>query len=393
MFAKITTGSVVAGLIEYMHNVSEKDARILYAKDLCTDSHEAICASFKLRAAMNNSITDKVVHIALSFSENDKNKTQSDEFMIAFAQDYLKRMGWGDSQHIVIRHCDHDYDHLHIAMNASDENGDSLDMKFYRKRSKSVCFSMTKDYGLYFAPKSKKNVNRNALKGKEKLKYEIADIALPLLDKHKSLREFRKALLESGVKSTIIPRKDGSGLGIVYTLVDHNFSIGGKKCDDALKFSSLAKRLDISDDVDVQNFESGRLVRPADGKLTEALSNEQAQDLAFGDDFPNIVYSTYTMEDLERERREWEEAQRPQFFDANDAFDPSLAKPSDASEPQEESHLGSKLLNAALEVAVGGTHIAPSPGGGGGSDNSWDRDRRKNEIEEAKSKRRRGRGR
>ena len=44
MFAKITTGSLAAGLINYMDNVKEKDARILIAKGLCTASHEAICA-------------------------------------------------------------------------------------------------------------------------------------------------------------------------------------------------------------------------------------------------------------------------------------------------------------------------------------------------------------
>lgn len=48
MFAKITTGSLAAGLINYMDNVKEKDARILIAKGLCTASHEAICASFEI---------------------------------------------------------------------------------------------------------------------------------------------------------------------------------------------------------------------------------------------------------------------------------------------------------------------------------------------------------
>lgn len=50
MFAKITTGSLAAGLINYMDNVKEKDARILIAKGLCTASHEAICASFEIQA-------------------------------------------------------------------------------------------------------------------------------------------------------------------------------------------------------------------------------------------------------------------------------------------------------------------------------------------------------
>lgn len=51
MFAKITTGSLAAGLINYMDNVKEKDARILIAQGLCTASHEAICASSRFRQA------------------------------------------------------------------------------------------------------------------------------------------------------------------------------------------------------------------------------------------------------------------------------------------------------------------------------------------------------
>ena len=72
MFAKITTGSLAAGLINYMDNVKEKDARILIAKGLCTASHEAICASFEIQANRNHTISEKMLHIALAFSEKAK---------------------------------------------------------------------------------------------------------------------------------------------------------------------------------------------------------------------------------------------------------------------------------------------------------------------------------
>ena len=65
MFAKITTGSLAAGLINYMDNVKEKDARILIAKGLCTAGHEAICASFEIQASRNHTINEKMLHIAL----------------------------------------------------------------------------------------------------------------------------------------------------------------------------------------------------------------------------------------------------------------------------------------------------------------------------------------
>ena len=115
------------------------------------------------------------------------------------------------------------------------------------------------------------------------------------------------------------------------------------------------------------------------------MSNEQAYDLAFGDDFSNIVYSTFTGEEDERK-----EAESEKYFDVNDAFDPSLAKTSDSSVSEEESHIVSHLMNAALEAAVGGTQIAQTSGGGGGSDNSWDRQMNKDEFEEYRSTRRRG---
>ena len=78
-------------------------------------------------------------------------------------------------------------------LNIIGDDGKPLDMKFYKTRSQRICYKMTKEYGLYFA-KDKKNVNRSALKVKDKLKYQIADAAMPLLGKCKSLKEFRDAL-------------------------------------------------------------------------------------------------------------------------------------------------------------------------------------------------------
>ncbi|MCA4464652.1 relaxase/mobilization nuclease domain-containing protein [Bacteroides xylanisolvens] len=369
MFAKITTGTVVQGLIDYMDNVNEKDAKILLAKDMLTTSHEAICASFKVRAAMNNKVTDKVCHISLSFSAKDKNRTQSDEFITAFAEDYLRRMGWENSQHIIIRHCDHDYDHVHIAMNVIDQNGDALDMGFYKDRSKSVCYSMTKEYGLYFAPKSKKDVNQKALKGKEKLKYEIASKALPLLDKCKTLDEFRKALLEKGILTTITTRKDGNGYGIVYTLIDRNFSIGGKKCDDALSFSSLAKRLDMEEGFIVHFPDFGSLPRTEEHRL-------------------NLIAENYGIKSANGSLiAEITSILKPSTGDLHEEEHQSEAI-NNAEASQEDSTLLQNLAAATMELATGGTQIAPSSGGGGGGeDNWWERERQRAKQEEYVPKR------
>ena len=357
MFAKITTGSLAAGLINYMDNVKEKDARILIAKGLCTASHEAICASFEIQASRNHTVSEKMLHIALAFSEKDSHRTKSDEFMTAFALDYLKRMGWDKTQLIIIRHDDHDYDHIHMALNIIGDDGKPLDMKFYKTRSQRICYKMTKEYGLYFA-KDKKNVNRSALKGKDKLKYQVADAAIPLLGKCKSLKEFRKVLAKKGIKTTIVPTRDGRGLGIVYTITDKKFSIGGAKCDQSLKFSALEKVMDVSDDEDVQMFRGGQYVRPEEGKLTERLTDDQTFEPVYGDDFSNKITEMSYEEFVKEREKDW--------GDPADAFDMN-----NISTPHEDRHLASNIAAVAVELAAGGTQIAPSSGGGGGNDDDW----------------------
>ena len=357
MFAKITTGSLAAGLINYIDNVKEKDARILIAKGLCAASHEAICASFEIQASRNHTISEKMFHIALAFSEKDSHRTKSDEFMTAFALDYLKRMGWDKTQLIIIRHDDHDYDHIHMALNIIGDDGKPLDMKFYKTRSQRICYKMTKEYGLYFA-KGKKNVNRSALKGKDKLKYQVADAAMPLLGKCKSLKEFREALAKQGIKTTIVPTRGGKGLGIVYTITDKRFSIGGAKCDQSLKFSALERVMDVSDDEDVQMFRGGQYVRPEEGKLTGRLTDGQTFEPIYGDDFSNNITEMSYEEFVKEREKDW--------GDPNDAFDIS-----NTSAPQEDSHLASNIAAAAVELATGGNQIAPSSGGGGGNDDEW----------------------
>lgn len=357
MFAKITTGSLAAGLINYMDNVKEKDARILIAKGLCTASHEAICASFEIQASRNHTVNEKMLHIALAFSEKDSHRTKSDEFMTAFALDYLKRMGWDKTQLIIIRHDDHDYDHIHMALNIIGDDGKPLDMKFYKTRSQSICYKMTKEYGLYFA-KDKKNVNRSALKGKDKLKYQVADAAMPLLGKCKSLKEFREALAKQGIKTTIVPTRDGKGLGIVYSITDKRFSIGGAKCDQSLKFSALERIMDVSDDEDVRMYRGGQYVRPEEGKLTERLTDGQTFEPVYGDDFSDNIKEMSYEEFVKEREKDW--------GDPAETFDIS-----NTSAPQEDSHLASNIAAAAVELATGGTQIAPSSGGGGGNDDEW----------------------
>ena len=60
---------------------------------------------------------------------------------------------------------------------------------------------------------------------------------------------------------------------------------------------------------------------------------------------------------------------------------------------QEDSSVASDIATAAVELATGGTQIAPSSGGGGGNDDEWwERERQRSKQEEAQAQpRRKGR--
>ena len=187
---------------------------------------------------------------------------------------------------------------------------------------------------------------------------------MPLLGKFKSLKEFREALAKQGIKTTIVPTRDGKGLGIVYTITDKKFSIGGAKCDQSLKFSALEKVMDISDDEDVQMFRGGQYVRPEEGKLTERLTDNQVFEPVYGDDFSDNIKERSYEEFVKEREKDW--------GDPAEAFDMS-----NTSAPQEGSHLVSNIAAAAVELATGGTQIAPSSGGGSNDDDWWERERQR----------------
>ena len=143
--------------------------------------------------------------------------------------------------------------------------------------------------------------------------------------------------------------------------------------------------MDVSTDEDVQMFRGGQYVRPEEGKLTERLSDGQDFEPDYGDDFSAGI-TEISYEDFVREREK--NMENNTYFNPNDAFDMSLR-----NSHQEDSSVASNIAAAAVELATGGTQIAPSSGGGGGNDDEWwERERQRSKQEEAQSQpRRKGR--
>ncbi|KAA6323941.1 hypothetical protein EZS27_026671 [termite gut metagenome] len=61
---------------------------------------------------MNPKIAKPVAHISLDFSMQDKERL-TDKVMVSIALKYMQKMGYENTQYIIVRHHDTDHPHIH----------------------------------------------------------------------------------------------------------------------------------------------------------------------------------------------------------------------------------------------------------------------------------------
>jgi hypothetical protein len=194
MMAKIVQGRGFRGVVNY---VLDKDkARLLYSEGVRTKDRDSIINSFIIQSSVNP-ISKPVAHISLNFSAQDMERL-TDAAMAGIAVEYMKKMGYGNTQYIIARHHDREHPHIHLVINRIDNDGKRISDKNERFRSTKVCKELTKKYGLYVA-QGKENVKRNRLKEPDKTKYEIYDALKAAVPKYKNWKELTEALRKQGI--------------------------------------------------------------------------------------------------------------------------------------------------------------------------------------------------
>ena len=183
-----------------------------------------------------NTCKQPVGHFAYSFHRNDTNRL-TDEFMCQIAREHMELMGIKDTEFVITRHYDTDHEHIHLMFSRVDKNGKVISDSMEKERNARFCKYLTLKYGLYMA-KGKKRVNRDKLRGKEKLKYQFYDKAMHCRQQSTNWQEFDEALRKEGLKLRFhFNNVTGKLMGVVFTDGKHTFS--GKQLDNALKLSSL----------------------------------------------------------------------------------------------------------------------------------------------------------
>lgn len=240
MIAKIPKpGKSFGGCIQY--NVLKKDAAILYADGVRTGQIAHTIDDFNAQRKMNPGLGQAVGHIELSWSPNDKDKL-TDEKMVSIAQAYWSRMKIQDTQVLMVRHKDREHPHVHIIYNRVNHNGKTIADNFQRQKSIKICKSLTLQHGLFVA-QDKQNVNRQQLRGMDKLKYELYDTIKAISQKVFSMNELKQELAKQGIgmqykyKSGTLEKQ-----GISFSKGDFKFK--GSELDRSLSYERLSKQIE-----------------------------------------------------------------------------------------------------------------------------------------------------
>ena len=224
MIAKIIKGADFGGVINYMLSKEKGKAMVLASNNIGFTDQNLCVHEFALQASMRPNVQKPVCHTILSFSANDADQL-TDDMMIKIANEYLEKMGYADTQSLIVRHSDRQHPHLHICINRIGNDGKTISDRNQKYRSTKICRELTERYGLTIE-EGKQKVNRPRLRGEDKLRYEIFDAIKTMLPQSKNWKDFVEGLEQQG----IIFAKDGC-------------SFSGSKIDRSCSFARLNETL------------------------------------------------------------------------------------------------------------------------------------------------------
>jgi len=240
MIGKIPkTGKSFGGCIQY--NVLKKQAVILEADGVRIDKIAHTIADFNMQRKMNPGLGQAVGHIALNWSPNDTEKL-TDELMVSIAKEYLQRMKIQDTQVLIIRHRDKEHPHVHIVYNRVNNDGKTISDAFQHYNNIKICKSLTLKHGLFMS-QGKAQVNRQQLKGLDKLKYELYDTIKVLSQKVSSMDELQRKLQKQGIGMLYKYKGETKEVqGISFSKGDYKFK--GSEIDRSLSYGKLNQEIE-----------------------------------------------------------------------------------------------------------------------------------------------------
>ena len=241
MVGKQIVGKGFGGCVRYLLNRDK--ATILKAEGLNTENAATITRDFTIQRKMNPNLGKAVGHLVLSWSSEDK-ALLTPEIMAERAKEYMKLMKIENTQYVIVQHTDKEHPHVHIVYNRVDNNGKTIPDSNNYKANIKACRIITEKYG-YHIGEGKQKVNRENLKGKEKVRYEIYDAISKAIKAAASWKDFETDLKAKGINIQFKYKgKTKEVQGISFSKGDIKFR--GSAIDNTFSYGKLNSRIKLN---------------------------------------------------------------------------------------------------------------------------------------------------
>lgn len=278
MVASITTPHSIKRALNYNERkVQQGKAQLLHAGNFLQLPNEMNFYDklnrFEKQMELNQRAQTKALHVSLNFHPNDTGKLTKEK-LTEMADEYMKRIGFGNQPYLVYQHNDAGHPHLHIVSTTIQDDGKRINTHDLGRRvSAPVTRQMEKEYGLAPALKQNRKLEQHQERaasaskieyGKSETRRSITNVLDVVIDRYKytSLAELNAVLqlynvmADRGTEGSRTYRHNG----LQYRILDAN----GQKTGVPIKASLIHNKPTLS--YLEQKFKENELKRQPDAK-------------------------------------------------------------------------------------------------------------------------------
>lgn len=236
MVAVIKTGHSIHRIFNYNENkVKAGVAECIGAGNYPIDPDKMTLTMklnrFLKQMELNENVKRNSVHISLNFDVSERQLSQ--DKLLAIAESYMKKIGFGKQPFLVYQHYDAGHPHIHLVSTNIEADGSRIDLHHLGiRKSEPARKAIEKDFGLVAAEAQKKQESyplkpvsaSKALYGKSQTKMAIQNVLEAVLNHYKyaSLPELNAVLkqynviAERGTKDSRVYQHNG----LLYRVLD-----------------------------------------------------------------------------------------------------------------------------------------------------------------------------
>jgi len=244
MIGKVKIGKSFGGICRYVFQ-EDKQAQVLDAEGVRTDSAAHMAQDFQFQQAQRPGLGNAVLHVALALPAEDaagRSAEQLSELLREAGRAYVQQMKLENTQWALVQHFDKAHPHAHLVVNRVDNDGQTIADNFIGQESRRVCQRLEQQFGLTVAeqqgrmqarevepthrqataqtPKAQRDANW------QRARHEVANALKHTAPYASSWDELQAKLTRHGVQlhPSTHQRKDGPQVyGVVFEKDGHRF--------------------------------------------------------------------------------------------------------------------------------------------------------------------------